>query len=99
MTESKKTPQQNATWADVLKGFAALVAVAFFVQIGLHDDTKIQEMQKNYNTKKTLDSLVKDSLSKTIEYQNAVDATKIKEQKENEIRQYFDSIQKSHSKE
>lgn len=80
MTKSKKTSQEYATWADVLKGLAALAVVALFVQIGLHDGTKVQEMQKNQE--KALDSLDKDSLSKTTECQNAV--------------RYLDSIQKSH---
>ena len=84
MTGSKRTPQEYATWADVLKGLAvlALAVVAVFVKIARQDKITTQEMQKNQKAKKELDSLVKDSLSNTIEYQNAV--------------RYFDSIQKSH---
>ena len=96
MTESKRTPQEYATWADVLKGLAVLAVVVVFVHIGRQDTTIIQEQQKKQKAEKILDSLVTDSLSKTTEYQNAIQATRAKEQKENEIRHYFDLIQKSY---
>ena len=94
MAAQEKEPK--ATWGDVLKGLGVVAVVILFLHIAKKENNNLQYTQKAQQAQKTVDSLVQDSLSKTIEYRNAVRADRLKEQKRNQIWQYFDSIQKTY---
>ena len=78
--------EPRAGWGDIAKGLAVLAVVSMFGYMFIKDDRKIQATQQ---TKTNIDSLVNDSLSKTIEYQNAERANRELEARRAGIYEYF----------
>lgn len=83
---SETQTEPRAGWGDIAKGLALLTVVSVLSYMFIKDDRKIQATQQN---RITIDSLVNDSLSKTIEYQNAERATRELEARRADIYEYF----------
>lgn len=94
-SESNKNPntqgqEPHATVGDLL--FATIVilmAAGVIYSFGRMGTRKPQKAKAVQTTK--LDSLVQDSLSKTVEYQNALRANQEMEAKRADIKRYFNS--------
>lgn len=84
--DSKTQTEPRAGWNDIAKGLAVLAVVSMFGYMFIKDDRKIQATQQ---TKTNIDSLVNDSLSKTIEYQNAKRAARESGNRRADIYEYF----------
>jgi len=85
------TEEEKATWGDLLKLIAVVGAISIFMCIYIKDDRKNTKAKE---TQATVDARTQDSLSKTVEYQNALRASQELENKRTEIRRYFEEKQK-----